>query len=187
MLCSAFHGAAQFHTIGCYGPSATATLHTRATQSRAKAPCALYPQRLADGPEAHTLDVEQTPSLYLPHLDAVSESTSLLPNTAPLYGLNPRGLGESRPMKQSSFIPMAWTTSFTATRLCWAKVIWDGACDALTTIDLLLVGEARGKSILYGRGQGLIALCTALLHDRSGTVTLHNSPLSYTAWCKHPS
>ena len=58
--------------------------------------------------------------------------------------------------------------------------------DALTTIDLL-VGEGARKVHLYGRGQGaLIALCTALLHDRSGTVTLHNSPLSYTAWCKTP-
>ena len=56
--------------------------------------------------------------------------------------------------------------------------------DALNALDLL-VGESAQKVHLYGRVQGsLIALCVAFLHDRSGTITLYNAPLSYTAWCK---
>ena len=148
---------------------------------------ALLHKRLADGTRAHTLDVEQTPSLYLPHLDAVSESASLLPNTAPLYGLNPRGLGESRPDEADFFHPYGMDYLFHGHALMLGEsYLGRRVHDALTTIDLL-VGEGARKVHLYGRGQGaLIALYTALLHDRSGTVTLRNSPLSYTAWCKTP-
>ena len=66
---------------------------------------ALLHKRLAHATRGHTLDVERTPSLYLPHLDAVSDCSSALPDLVFPYGLNPRGLGESRPDDADLFHP----------------------------------------------------------------------------------
>ncbi len=127
------------------------------------------------------------PSLYLPHLDAVSECSSALPELVPLYGLNPRGLGESRPDDADFFHPYGMDYLFHGHALMLGEsYLGRRVHDTLSALDLL-VGEGAQKVHLYGRGQGaLIALYVAFLHDRSGTITLYNAPLSYTAWCKAP-
>jgi len=148
---------------------------------------ALLHKRLAHATRGHTLDVERTPSLYLPHLDAVSECSSALPDLVPLYGLNPRGLGESRPDDADFFHPYGMDYLFHGHALMLGEsYLGRRVHDTLSALDLL-VGEGAQKVRLHGRGQGaLIALCVALLHDRSDTVTLYNAPISYTAWCKAP-
>jgi len=148
---------------------------------------ALLHKRLAHATRGHTLDVERTPSLYLPHLDAVSECSSALPDLVPLYGLNPRGLGESRPDEADFFHPYGMDYLFHGHALMLGEsYLGRRVHDTLSALDLL-VGEGAQKVHLHGRGQGaIIALCVALLHDRSDTVTLYNGPISYTAWCKAP-
>ena len=148
---------------------------------------ALLYKRLAHATREHTLDVERTPSLYLPHLDAVSECSSVLPDLVPLYGLNPRGLGESRPDDADFFHLYGMDYLFHGHAIMLGEsYLGRRVHDALSALDLLF-GEGAQKVHLYGRGQvALITLCVALLDDRSGMVTLYNAPLSYTAWCKDP-
>lgn len=148
---------------------------------------AILHKRLADAARGHTLDVERQVQLYLPHLRAATELPGLLPETAPVYGLDPRGLGESQPEDNDFFHPYGMDYMFHGHALLLGEsYLGRRVHDALSTLDLLAAEGARTIH-LHGRGQGaLIALCAGLLHERSGTVTLYNAPLSYAAWCSAP-
>ena len=148
---------------------------------------ALLHKRLAHPTRGHTLDVERTIHLYLPHIDTATELPLLQPETTPFYGLDTRGLGASRPEVDSFWGPYGMDYMFHGHALLLGEsYLGRRVHDALSTLDLL-TAEGAQTIHLHGRGQGaLIALCAALLHETNGRVTLYNAPLSYTAWCSAP-
>ncbi|NKB71255.1 MAG: prolyl oligopeptidase family serine peptidase [Candidatus Latescibacteria bacterium] len=155
---------------------------------------ALLHKRLASPAHPHTLDVERTVHLYLPHLSAEDDlqDDSLaqrLATTYPLYALDVRGLGESIPTsKPAAFLhPYGKDYMFHGHGLLLGQsYLGRRVHDLLSCIDLLLAEGAR-KIHLYGRGQGaLIALFAALLHDKIASTMLKNAPLSYHEWTQVP-
>jgi dienelactone hydrolase/pimeloyl-ACP methyl ester carboxylesterase len=136
----------------------------------------------------HTLDVESQVSVYLPHLASDEElargpAAKLAAGTTPLYLLDPRGLGESRPDEDGDFFhPYGMDYMFHGHELLFAgSYLGQRVYDVLRTVDLL-VTEGAKKIALVGRGQGaLLAAYAALLHSSVTSVTLHNAPLSYGA------
>ncbi len=163
-----------------------ATCARYAVESEANVRAILH-KRLADAARGHTLDIERHVQLYLPHMRAAVELASVLPGVAPIYGLDPRGLGESLPDDGDFFHPYGMDYMFHGHALLLGEsYLGRRVHDALATLDLLAAEGARTID-LHGRGQGaLIALCAGLLHKSSGAVTLYNAPLSYAAWCHAP-
>jgi dienelactone hydrolase len=148
---------------------------------------ALLRKRLADPAHGHTLDIERELKLYLPHISAEEELLQLDKGQAPLYGLDPRGLGELQPEDADFFAPYGMDYMFHGHALLLGEsYIGRRVYDTLSTLDLL-VAEGAKKIHLHGRGQGaLIALFATLLHDGVGHITLENAPLSFASWCQTP-
>ena len=147
---------------------------------------AILRKRLERAGHSHTLDVEREIHLYLPHVaaedDLADEPMAVaLHRKYPLYALDVRGLGESRPDKIRDFFhPYGMDYLFHGHGLLLGQsYLGRRVYDTLATMDLLVDAGTR-RIRLYGRGQGaLIALFAALLHDQVTTVTLKNAPLSY--------
>lgn len=147
-------------------------------------------KRLVEPGWHNTLDVEPEVCLFLPHVGAEldAQDSPCCQNLDPggtLYGLDPRGLGESLPTDASEpfFHPygmdylhhsfgLMFRESFLGRRLF----------DVLRTLDLLAAEGAVAVS-LHGRGQGaLLAALAAMMHDAVTNVTLHDAPESYQSW-----
>jgi pimeloyl-ACP methyl ester carboxylesterase len=147
-----------------------------------------------------SLDVEDEVTLYLPHvaseLDlndaAVVELCDLAQN--PLYALDVRGLGQSLPegnrieeAAQSVFQPYGMDYMMHAYGLMLGQsYLGRRVYDTLCTMDLLSQ-EGAGSIRLVGRGQGaLIALLSALFHERVTALCLVNGPRSWFEWTQTP-
>ncbi len=154
---------------------------------------AILHKPMAQRAHIHTLDVEPRLSLFLPHVAAdlaleQGEPASLVRRKDPLYLLDPRGLGESRPDETGDFFhPYGMDYMFHGHELLFGgSYLGQRVHDVLCTIDLLLAEGAK-KIDLHGRGQGtLLAAFAALLHDGVTSVTLQNAPLSYHAMTQSP-
>jgi len=154
---------------------------------------AILRKRMAEPQHAHTLDVDQTVHLYLPHLSSQGDLSGdpvalALQDKHELYALDVRGLGESIPDEEGSF----WQSYGIDYMLHGHGILFGESylgrrvLDALTTIDLL-AAEGAQEVHLYGRGQGaLLALFAALLHHRVVSVALRNAPGSYLEWAHAP-
>ncbi len=147
-------------------------------------------KRLVERGWHNTLDVEPEVYLFLPHVGAEldmqnSSCCQALNSDGAVYGLDPRGLGESLPADTATpfFHPygmdylhhsfgLMFRESFLGRRLF----------DVLRTLDLL-VAEGAATVNLHGRGQGaLLAALTAMMHDAIKSVTLYDAPESYQSW-----
>ncbi len=148
---------------------------------------ALLRKRLVDPTRGHTLDIERELTLYLPHISAEEDLLQFAKDQAPLYGLDPRGLGESQPEDADFFAPYGMDYMLHGHALLLGEsYLGRRVYDALSALDLLRAEGAR-KIHLHGRGQGaLIALCTGLLHPDAARITLENAPLSFISWCQTP-
>ena len=141
----------------------------------------------------HTLDVEREVTLCLPHLRAEADLSSdplarNLGKTGALYGLDVRGLGESMPDDDRDFFhPYGVDYMFNGYgQMLGESYLGRRVLDVLRTIDLL-VNEGAKKVHLFGRGQGaVLATYAGLLHNRTGSITLKNGPLSYQDWTRTP-
>jgi dienelactone hydrolase/pimeloyl-ACP methyl ester carboxylesterase len=144
-------------------------------------------------PHSHTLDVEETVHLYLPHVSAEDDMVNdpmavSLKRSYPLYVLDVRGLGESIPEDKANFFqPYGMDYMFHGFGILLDEsYLGRRVHDVLSTMDLL-VHEGAQEVHLYGRGQGsLLALCAGLLHDSTASVTLKNAPASYSSWAHAP-
>ena len=153
---------------------------------------AILHKRLEIPARSHTLDVEREVHLYLPHTSSEEDLAgdrlaSSLMKRHPLYALDVRGLGESLPEGGDLFHAYGMDYMFHGHGILLGEsYLGRRVHDLLATIDLLVHEGARSIH-LYGRGQGaLVALSAALLHDRVGSVTLKNAPLSYHSWTQAP-
>lgn len=155
---------------------------------------AILHKRLTEAAHIHTLDVERRLSLFLPHVASDEElagdglAADLAKGSAPLYLLDPRGLGESRSGEEGDFFhPYGMDYMFHGHELLLGgSYLGQRVYDVLRTLDLM-VAEGAGKITLYGRGQGaLLAAYAALLHDGVAAVTLQHAPLSYHAMTQVP-
>jgi dienelactone hydrolase/pimeloyl-ACP methyl ester carboxylesterase len=155
---------------------------------------AILHKRLTAPAHMHTLDVESRLSLFLPHVASDEElaghglAADLAKGGDPLYLLDPRGLGESRPDEEGAFFhPYGMDYLFHGHELLLGgSYLGQRVYDVLRTLDLL-VAEGAGKITLYGRGQGaLLAAYAALLHRDVASVTLQHAPLSYHAMTQVP-
>jgi len=142
-------------------------------------------------PHSHTLDVEETVHLYLPHVSAEEDMADdplavSLKRSHPLYALDVRGLGESMPEGQL-FQPYGMDYMFHGLGLLLGEsYLGRRVHDVLSTMDLLAY-EGAEEVHLYGRGQGsLLALFAGILHDNVVSVTLKNAPPSYSSWAHAP-
>lgn len=141
----------------------------------------------------HTLDVEREVTLYLPHLSSEVDLASdplarKLSRTGPLYGLDVRGFGESKPDDTRDFFH-SYGVDYMHNgygQMLGQSYLGRRVLDVLKTIDLLVAEGAR-KVNLVGRGQGaVLATYAGLLHGKTGTLTLKNGPLSYDEWTRTP-
>jgi dienelactone hydrolase len=164
--------------------------------------CARYGIETEDGivavlhrprPEhAQALEVPPRPTLYLPHLASEHELADPalaggLVGRVPLFLLDPRGLGESRPPGEF-FTRYGLDYMHHAHGLMLARpVLGQRVHDVLRAIDLLTAEGAR-RVDLVGRGQGaILALHAAILAgERVGTVALRHAPGSYLEWATAP-
>lgn len=157
-------------------------------------------KRMADPDHAYSLDVEPEVTLYLPHvaLEADWGNPALVElcglSQSPVYALDVRGLGQSLPEEQGSkapgdgfFQPYGMDYMMHAYGLMLGQsYLGRRVYDVLCTIDLL--GQEGAASIqLVGRGQGaVIALLSALFHDRVTALTLVHGPQSWFEWTQTP-
>ncbi len=141
----------------------------------------------------HTLDVERTVTLFLPHLssetDLAGDALALnLQQSGSLYSLEARGLGESMPDDDRDFFH-AYGVDYMHNGyglMLNESYLGRRVYDVLRTIDLL-VAEGAKKVHLVGRGQGaVLAIYAGLLHGCTGSVLLKNGPLSYLEWTRTP-
>ncbi|HJP33237.1 MAG: prolyl oligopeptidase family serine peptidase [Candidatus Latescibacteria bacterium] len=155
---------------------------------------ALLHKRMTEPAHIHTLDVERQISLFLPHVASDEElaqagpAVSLAKDPGPVYLLDPRGMGESRPDETGDFFhPYGMDYMFHGHELLFGgSYLGQRVYDVLRVLDLLVTGGAR-RIDLSGRGQGaLLAAYAALLHDHVTSVTLYNAPLSYEAMTQEP-
>ena len=156
---------------------------------------AILHKRMTNPAHISTLDVESRLALFLPHVASDEElegdglAAKLAEGSDPLYLLDPRGLGESRPDEASGdfFHPYGMDYMFHGHEVLFGgSYLGQRVYDVLRTLDLL-VAEGAGKISLYGRGQGaLLAAYAALLHDAVASVTLQHAPLSYQAMTQVP-
>lgn len=155
---------------------------------------AILHKRMLEPRHIQTLDVERRVTLMLPHLASEEELAGSGPGArlakvdAPLYLLDPRGLGESRPDEGGDFFhPYGMDYMFHGHELLFGgSYLGRRVFDVLRTLDLLQA-EGAAKIDLVGRGQGaIIAAFAALLHEGLASVTLHNAPLSYHAMTQVP-
>ncbi|MFP3897518.1 MAG: alpha/beta hydrolase family protein [Anaerolineales bacterium] len=150
---------------------------------------AILRKKMDEPRRAHSLDVEETIHLFLPHYASEKDLREdplarALTDDMPLYALDVRGLGESRPDEEESFWqPYGMDYMLHGYSLLFGEsYLGRRVLDVLQTMDLL-VNQGAHEIHLYGRGQGaLIALFSALLHGRTTTVTLKNIPKSYHEW-----
>jgi len=153
---------------------------------------AILRKRLAT-PHAASLDVEREVHLYLPHVSAQEDMATdalavKLMRALPLYALDARGLGESIPDDDRTFLHVYGMDYMHHgySLLLGESYLGRRVHDVLATLDLLSSEGAR-RVHLYGRGQGaLLALFASLLHARAGNVVLKNSPICFHAWTQVP-
>lgn len=159
---------------------------------------AILHKRMTEPRHIQTLDVERRVTLVLPHLASEDElvgtgkdmgpAARLAKVDAPLYLLDPRGLGESRPDEGGDFFhPYGMDYMFHGHELLFGgSYLGRRVFDVLRTLELLQT-EGAQKVDLVGRGQGaIIGAFAALLHGKLASVTLHNAPLSYHAMTQAP-
>jgi dienelactone hydrolase len=140
----------------------------------------------------HSLEVEPRPTLWLPHLSADCELADpalagTLVGQVPLYLLDARGLGESRP-PGDFFNAYGFDYQAHAHGIMLAQpLLGRRVLDVLRVIDLL-IAEGAQRIDLIGRGQGaILALHAAFLaRHRIGRVELRNAPRSYLDWATAP-
>jgi len=135
-----------------------------------------------------TLDVEKEARLYVPHVGSQDELAAeplvkSLCKKAPLYLVDPRGLGESRPDEAGDFFhPYGMDYMFHGHGLLLGESYLGRRVHDVLSVVALLRDEGATKVRLYGRGQGaVIALFAALLDGKLTSITLKNAPLSYGA------
>ena len=139
------------------------------------------------------LEAEERVSLYLPHvsveedLEEYASEASWVP--APVFALDPRGMGESMPEGglDKFFHPYGLDYMYHGFGLLLGEdYMGRRVHDVLSSMDLLVASGAEVID-LYGRGQGaLLALFAGILHRRSGRITLKNGPGSFLEWTKAP-
>ncbi|MBU7004178.1 MAG: prolyl oligopeptidase family serine peptidase [Theionarchaea archaeon] len=148
---------------------------------------------MGDPEKVAYLEAEERISLYLPHFsieadfDEYASEKSWVP--APVYTLDPRGMGESVPGGDIDDFSQPYGYDYMyhgfGLLLC-ESYMGRRVHDVLSTMDLLV---DRGAEIidLYGRGQGaLLAIFAGILHPKCGRVTLKNGPNSFLEWAKVP-
>jgi cephalosporin-C deacetylase-like acetyl esterase len=147
-------------------------------------------------PAAHAGVLEPTRRvhLYVPHLDAVADLASepwlaAWTEGAPLYLLEPRGLGESRPDEEGAdfFHPYGMDYMMHGQALLLGEsYLGRRVHDLLATLDLLVHLGAR-RVALSGRGQGaIVALLAASIDSRICSLLAVNAPLSWHSWTQVP-
>ena len=146
-----------------------------------------------DSSFTHTLDVERSVTLYLPHLSSETDLAedalaNKLAKQGPLYSLDVRGLGESMPDDDRDFFH-AYGADYMHNgygQMLGQSYLGRRVTDVIRTIDLL-VAEGAKKVSLVGRGQGaVLATYAGLLHGKVGSVALKNGPISYHEWTQTP-
>ena len=142
----------------------------------------VHPQRQG------TLDVEKEVRLYVPHVGSEDELTDeplarALCVKGPLYIVDPRGMGESRPDETGDFFhPYGMDYMFHGHGLLLGESYLGRRVHDVLSVAALLRAEGAAKVRLYGRGQGaVIALFAGLLDGKLAPVSLKNAPLSYGA------
>ena len=107
----------------------------------------------------------------------------------PLYALDVRGLGASLPEEEHPgfFQPYGMDYLLHAYGLLLGQsYLGRRVHDVLCAMDLL-ASEGAEAIHLYGRGQGtLLALFSALFHQRVVSVTLKHGPRSFLEWTQTP-
>jgi pimeloyl-ACP methyl ester carboxylesterase len=161
---------------------------------------ALLWKRLVQPEGAYSLDVEEEVTLYLPHLASEADlgDPSVLATCDvvrdAVYALDVRGLGQSLPEEQHSEAPgKAFFQPYGMDYMMHAYGLMLGQSylgrrvyDVLCTMDLLCQ-EGAASIHLVGRGQGaVIALLSALYHERVTGLTLVNGPQSWMEWTQKP-
>jgi dienelactone hydrolase len=135
-----------------------------------------------------SLDVEPHVTLWLPHLATELEPADPARHGhAPLYLLDARGLGESRP-PGNLFDAYGYEYQAHAHGIMLDRpLLGRRVLDVLRAIDLLVAEGAR-RIDLAGRGQGAILALHAgfLARARVGGVELRNAPRSYLEWATSP-
>jgi hypothetical protein len=157
---------------------------------------ALLWKRMAQPEHPYSLDVENAVTLYLPHVASEADlgETSVVElcglSQSPVYALDVRGLGQSLPEEQRPegpgggfFQPYGMDYMMHAYGLMLGQsYLGRRVYDVLCTMDLLCQ-EGTESIRLVGRGQGaVIALLSALFHERVAALTLVNGPLSWLEW-----
>ena len=153
--------------------------------------CAILKRVQSNPAEQFVLDVEKDVTVYVPHVASETELEEEplakgLAKFPPFYLLDPRGMGESMPEPPTSFF-QAYGMDYMMHGhglLFGESYLGRRVHDVLSAIDLLLA-QGASQVHLYGRGQGaVIALFSALLHEKVKDVTLKNAPLSYDEWAQ---
>jgi len=147
----------------------------------------VHPQRQG------TLDVEKEVGLYVPHVGSEEELADeplaqALCVKGPLYAVDPRGLGESRPDETGDFFhPYGMDYMFHGQGLLLGESYLGRRVHDVLSVVALLRAEGASKVRLYGRGQGaIIALFAGLIDGKMASVSLVNAPLSYGAMTRQP-
>ncbi|MEO8206249.1 MAG: acetylxylan esterase [Chthoniobacterales bacterium] len=154
---------------------------------------AILTKTLEDGFFNTSLDVEKGEvSLYLPHLFSEEEVTQpwakSLRKKGPLYMLDVRGLGETLPYEEPSFLAACSKDYMykTCSYMFGETYIGRRVHDVLSVIDLLIAEGATGVR-LYGRGQGALhALFASVIHPKVTRTILKNYPRSFGEWASAP-
>jgi cephalosporin-C deacetylase-like acetyl esterase len=161
---------------------------------------ALLWKRMAQPEHPDSLDVEADLTLYLPHVasEADLSDASIVAlcglDQSPIYALDVRGLGQSLPEEQASgppgdafFQPYGMDYMMHAYGLMLGEsYLGRRVYDVLVTLDLLCQ-EGAASVRLVGRGQGaVIALLSALFHERVTELTCVNGPRSWFEWTQTP-
>ena len=158
--------------------------HVRVLMHRTGAPAA----------HAGVLEPPRRVNLYVPHLDAAADLASeswltAWTGGAPLYLLEPRGMGESRPDEGGGdfFHPYGMDYMLHGQALLLGEsYLGRRVHDLLAAVDLLVHLGAR-RIELSGRGQGaVVALLAAVLDPRVRSLLAVNAPLSWHRWTQVP-
>lgn len=154
---------------------------------------ALVRKRMADPSRPFSLDVEDAVMIFLPHGGAGEEMDDAVatgggPEEPPLYGIDLRGMGESRPDEQADFFHHYGMDYFMHSHgLMLGESYFGRRVFDLLRVVRLLRSAGAVRIFLRGRGQGaLAALFATLLDDGIAGVELLEMPRSFLSLARKP-
>ncbi len=147
---------------------------------------AILHKRGLESERCHSLDVERTVYLYLPHLAAEDEFWPR--EEGPAYALDVRGLGEARPDEEGPFLASYGLDYMHHGHylLLGESLLGRRVHDVLCALALLRQ-EGASEIYLTGRGQGaILALLAGVVDGALTSVTLINAPGAWSEWLQAP-